>query len=397
MYNILMVAPTPFFADRGCHVRIYEEARILQQLGNRVTITTYHNGRDIPGIRTVRIPNVPWYNKLEAGPSWHKLYLDLMLLATSAKVMRQEKPDLIHAHLHEGAFIGRALQMIKRTPLLLDYQGGLTDEMVTHKFMEEHGMIYKFFHGLERFTQNSAEAIMISSPNAARAVRQHFPEVADKVHLIYDWIDTRIFQPGADVAELKQRYPIPDDRTVVAFCGILNHYQGLDCLMDAIPLALKRDPKLHFLIIGFPTEKYEALAREKGVANHVTFTGRIDYADVPRYLCLADVAVAPKMTKTEANGKVLQYMACGLPTVVFDLEINRAMLGDLGIYADYGNAESLAAKIAELTLDEERVAFLSGAVRERAIREFSIESIAQKILQVYALLTQERSNFAPAM
>ena len=67
--RILMVAPTPYFADRGCHVRIYEEARALRSLGHDVRIATYHIGRDMPGIPVVRIPRIPWYNRLEAGPS----------------------------------------------------------------------------------------------------------------------------------------------------------------------------------------------------------------------------------------------------------------------------------------------------------------------------------------
>lgn len=48
-YRVLMIAPTSFFADYGCHVRILEEARILKKLGCRVTICTYHNGRNLPG------------------------------------------------------------------------------------------------------------------------------------------------------------------------------------------------------------------------------------------------------------------------------------------------------------------------------------------------------------
>ena len=74
--RVLMIAPTPYFADRGCHVRIYEEARALTKLGHEVCIVTYHLGRDMPGVRVVRTPAVPWYGKLEAGPSWHKPYLD---------------------------------------------------------------------------------------------------------------------------------------------------------------------------------------------------------------------------------------------------------------------------------------------------------------------------------
>ena len=48
--KILVIAPTPFFADRGCHIRIYEEARALIKKGHKIDIYTYHNGRDIKGL-----------------------------------------------------------------------------------------------------------------------------------------------------------------------------------------------------------------------------------------------------------------------------------------------------------------------------------------------------------
>ena len=47
--RVLMVAPTSFFADYGCHVRILEEARVLTRLGQQVTIATYYNGQTPAG------------------------------------------------------------------------------------------------------------------------------------------------------------------------------------------------------------------------------------------------------------------------------------------------------------------------------------------------------------
>ena len=67
--KILMVAPTPFFADRGCHVRILLETNALTAMGHEVLISTYGLGRDLPGIDTVRTQRIPWYRKLAAGPS----------------------------------------------------------------------------------------------------------------------------------------------------------------------------------------------------------------------------------------------------------------------------------------------------------------------------------------
>src|SRR5450759_4056928 len=115
--KILMLAPTPYFSDRGCHVRIYEEARALRRQGHDVRIVTYHLGRDMPDIPTIRIPRIFWYSRLEAGPSWHKLYLDLLLFFQAAMLIPDFRPQLIHAHLHEGALIGFFLKRLSGLPL----------------------------------------------------------------------------------------------------------------------------------------------------------------------------------------------------------------------------------------------------------------------------------------
>ncbi|NLX37748.1 MAG: glycosyltransferase family 1 protein, partial [Chloroflexi bacterium] len=60
-----MLAPTSFFGDYGCHVRIVEEARYLQQNGQQVTICTYQNGRDLPDLDIRRTISLPWRGDYE--------------------------------------------------------------------------------------------------------------------------------------------------------------------------------------------------------------------------------------------------------------------------------------------------------------------------------------------
>src|ERR1039457_3511441 len=148
--KILMLAPTPYFADRGCHVRIYEEARALRSQGHDVRIVTYHLGRDMPDIPTIRIPRIPWYSRLEAGPSWHKLYLDMLLFFKAAFLLPTFRPNLIHAHLHEGAFIGFFLKKLAGVPLVLDYQGSLTGECIDHGFFGATSRLAGVFRRIER-------------------------------------------------------------------------------------------------------------------------------------------------------------------------------------------------------------------------------------------------------
>ena len=101
--RVLMVAPTPFFGDRGCHIRILEEIRALRGLGVETLLATYAVGHDHPEVRTVRSPRVPWVKTLPVGFSPHRPYLDGLLLGTTLRAARRFRPDILHGHLHEGA------------------------------------------------------------------------------------------------------------------------------------------------------------------------------------------------------------------------------------------------------------------------------------------------------
>src|SRR2546423_644595 len=81
-YRILTIAPTSFFADYGCHVRIYEEVRTLQDRGHQITLCTYHTGNDVPGMDIRRSLDVPWRKGVQVGSSRHKIYFDAALALT---------------------------------------------------------------------------------------------------------------------------------------------------------------------------------------------------------------------------------------------------------------------------------------------------------------------------
>src|SRR5688572_28198219 len=117
-YRVLMIAPTSFFADYGCHVRILEEARILQKLGHTVTIVTYRNGNDVPDLDIQRTLPIPWRTHYEVGSSRHKLAFDALLGLKTLQLLARRRYDIIHAHLHEGALIGLLLSRLFQLPLV---------------------------------------------------------------------------------------------------------------------------------------------------------------------------------------------------------------------------------------------------------------------------------------
>jgi glycosyltransferase involved in cell wall biosynthesis len=383
--KILMLAPTPYFADRGCHVRIYEEARALTGLGHEVRIVTYHLGRDMPGIPVIRIPRIPWYRKLAAGPSWHKPYLDILLLLKAFAVTRSFRPDVIHAHLHEGAFLGLFLKKLLRILLVFDCQGSLTGEMLDHRFIRRGSLLYLLFCTLERFVNSGADYIVTSSQVGADELVGTWGVPAVRVKGIIDGVDTTRFRPLIQ-QDARRALNLPPGRPTVVFIGVLNHYQGIDILLDVVKILKERGTAPHFLVMGFPEETYRTRAESEGLGGLLTFTGRVDYSMAPLYLCAGDLAVSPKISLTEANGKIFNYMACGLPTVVFDNPINREILGDVGVYARPGDAADFADRIEELLNDPDRMRELSAKVREKVERDHSWQARGAKLVEIYRLV-----------
>lgn len=377
-----MLAPTPYFSDRGCHVRIYEEARALIAQGCDVRIVTYHIGRDMDGITTCRIPRVPWYQRLTAGPSWQKPLLDLLLLFKAYSVAGSFKPDIIHAHLHEGAFVGLLLKPLLGIPLVMDFQGSLTTECRDHGFFRRGSVLERLFSFIERYINGKADAIITSSTAGYKSLVDEWGVAAGRVTPVIDGVDTEQFKIHPR-HEARKRLGIPEDTRLVVFLGILNAYQGLDLLLETIVTLKEQGSKARFLVMGYPDESYRLKAHEMGLDDMVTFTGRIDYGEAAFLLSAGDLAVSPKLSLSEANGKLFNYMACGLPTLVFDTPVNREILGDTGVYADYGSVANLAKCIAELLSDKNRLSELSDAVRMKAVNEHSWLSRAASIKSIY--------------
>jgi glycosyltransferase involved in cell wall biosynthesis len=385
-YKILMIAPTPFFADRGCHVRILEEIQALQKLGHTITLCTYHIGRDIPGIDIRRIMNIPWYNKLEAGPSWHKFYLDELLYRKAKSILKKERFDIIHAHLHEGALISARLRKRFHIPVVADLQGSLTDEVRSHGFARNNRFVMKIFQYAEKKINQSPDMIILSSRHFKEVFEKEFQVSVDKMKIVSDGVETPCTS-NSDKQKTREKLGIPEDRTVAVFMGLLTTYQGIDLLMEIMPSVIRENPKIHFLIIGFPNEEqYMKRCQEAGISDHVTWTGRLPYHLVEEYLSCADVALSPKISKTEGNVKLMHYMAMGLPTVVFDTPVNREILEENGIYAEYGNANDFAQKLSVLSHDPTVRQDLKGKLISTAQERFSWKDKAKQILGVYEKL-----------
>jgi glycosyltransferase involved in cell wall biosynthesis len=146
--------------------------------------------------------------------------------------------------------------------------------------------------------------------------------------------------------------------------------------------------------MGFPgVQAYRQQAEELGlVPPDVIFTGRTSYQKAPTWLALGDIGVAPKISATEGSGKLLNYMAMGLPTVAYDTKVSREYLGKRGVYAaPLGDSRALAQSLSLLLRNPEVGRVMGKELRERARRHFSWERTGRQLRQIYKRLWSKRS------
>jgi len=389
--NVLMIAPTPFFAHRGSHIRIFEEARALEKRGHHITIVTYHNGDDIhkyvdTAIDVRRIRRwLFWYKKTEAGADWQKLILNLFLIRKTLHMVAVKKPDVLHGHLHEGVLIGRFVQLCffwRRLPLIADFHGTLVGEMRSHGYLGTPplGTIFRF---LERWINSLGSAAIVSSAENLKTIKSARKDF--RAYHVYDGVDVSTYSMlTKKKSALRMKYQIPQDKTVVVYTGALIKNKGIDTFLDAI-VTLSKNPQLHFVIGGFPDAWVRAFITRHHLEDVVTLISPLNYFILPEVNALADIAIDPKVddSKTkQASGKILQYMAAGLPIICAERMTNRRYLDDAGVYVEQMDAHGIIETIQDLAQKPQQQLEKGHHAKKRA-HVFQWEKVGEKIEGVY--------------
>lgn len=385
--RVLMIAPTSFFADYGCHVRIYEQARGLAARGHTVRLCTYHSGRDVPGLSIARTPALPWRRRIEIGASWHRLLLDSLLLGTAWRAARRRQPEIIHAFLHEGACIGTLISRLLRVPLLADLQGSLSSEMVEHETFPAGHRILGLLRRLESWINRQPVQLLANTHHTAHWLVEDFGIEPAKVRVVPDVVDTERFVPGRLSAEerqsRRQALGIPPEGFLLVYVGLLAPYQGIDLLLHSFA-QVAQQTDAYLLVMGFPhMQKYQRRAGALGVGRRVIFTGPVSYFELPEWLALGDAAVSLKLSQTEGNVKLLNYMAMGLPVVALDTPVSREYLGDAGVFIPQGDGQALAGAVCRLVEEPAERWALGQHLRQRAVTEFRLSRAIESIEAAY--------------
>lgn len=390
--RILVVAPTPFFADRGCHIRINEECQALIARGHTVKIVTYGLGKDVAGLDIERIHHFAFYKKTSAGPSFFKIILDGLLSFKTASRIRSFKPDLIHAHLHEGVCISwfARLLALSRVPMVFDAQGSLVAELRNYLRLPE--LFFSCMHVIEKWIFRVSQSIVVSSDSLRRLIEDNrLAPTHTPLLLAADSANPAVLISQEEKQRLRQQYSIPADARVLMYCGGMTADKGTELLYESLIPLLSRYPSLFMLWIGGPEREIRDHAQREGIADRMCFLGSQPFAETPHLSQLGDIAIDPKLpSSSQASGKMLSYMAIGLPIVTFD-SANRDMIDPANFFAAPATVDGLRAALTRAldespetlqTIGQKNISYLN--------THFSWEKTAEVLENVYQALLKRR-------
>ena len=182
---------------------------------------------------------------------------------------------------------------------------------------------------------------------------------AQKMVKIAPGIDVDHFSPQ-NSAQLRKELKI-DDKRVIVSVGRLVHRKGQDHLIQAMPEILKRVPDAHILMVGQGPylSHLKKLVQELNLVDHVSFIGRIQYAQLPQYICAGDIFAMPSRSRffgLEVEGLGIVYLeasACGLPVIAGTSggAPDAVLAGVTGIVVDGENNQEIAAGAIKLLQD----------------------------------------------
>jgi glycosyltransferase involved in cell wall biosynthesis len=384
--RILLLAPHPFFQQRGTPIAVRMLLEVLAAHGHEIDVLTFHEGEDIhiPGCRFLRIPALPFVRGVQPGFSFKKLASDAVMLLACLRLVRRGRYDVVHA-VEESAFMGLAARRLFRVPYIYDMDSGLARQMI-----DKFPPLGRVRHVLERFERAAVRGsvgiltVCRSLEDHARACRpEGLVARIEDVSLLAD--------SGADE---------PDDFTddcaktsgpIAMYVGNLQRYQGIDLLLEAFQYTARELPEARLVVIGGDDKSlavYRRRCGELGIADNVCFLGPRPVERLGAYLRRATVLVSPRIHGENTPMKVYSYLDSGRPVLATRLPTHTQVLTDDVARLVEPEPEPMGRALAELLRDPGLQERLAAAARDLTQREFTPQAFEGKLLHFYDLIEE---------
>ena len=177
----------------------------------------------------------------------------------------------------------------------------------------------KFFLAVEKMAYRYADVVTLHSKGNQQSLKKQFPNLSKKFRILHNWVDLDFHKSDVVQIDFRQKWDI-QQKIIAIFAGVMGPSQNLELILR-IAENFQNNRELLFLFVGNGKEKnkLQKLTKEKSL-NNVRFEGFVSreaYIDLLKICSIGLVCLSPENTTPVVPGKILGYMAAGLPIAAF--------------------------------------------------------------------------------
>ncbi|MBW2058259.1 MAG: glycosyltransferase family 4 protein [Deltaproteobacteria bacterium] len=374
---------------KGPAVHVRGIVRGLREMGCKVTLVASGSplGEDPDGfvpLKTRRCSN----GRMGGVLSILSRLLDLLFLSSRHLASH----DLAYARDYHVALVSLLPKILLRRRLIYEINGLPSEEWLMKSPRALGRVVAGVIKSCERLAAKYSDRIVAVTEGLRQHLVCRLGVDPGKVAVVPNGVDTAAFHPMDDpgsLESLRMRLGLPREAALVLFVGNLASWQGIDTLLDSIPLIAASVPHARFLIVG-DGRLGEELRKKSGamsISGLVLFTGTVPHEEIPRYINLADVCVAPFVRKRNSRTgvsplKIHEYMACGKAVVASRVKgLDFVEETGAGLLVEPEDPPALARGIVELLQDPQRRASMGRIGAELVEQNFDWSKRAQEIFR----------------
>ena len=383
--KILFIAPQPFYEERGTPIAVRWALETLANAGHQIDLLTYHCGQDIalPGLTIYRASTPKNLPTVPIGFSFAKIRCDLRLFSRLRQLLSINHYDVIHAVEESVFLVLPILPFLKKagTRLVYDLDSCLSDQII-----EKYPRFSWLRHALAWFEAKAvrrADLLLPVCPYLAQKAKEwgaHCP-----ITILYD----RAITANSTTQPDNIRAFCQPGQLLALYVGNLEHYQGIDLLLEAFARLDPAMPLILVLIGGKPADltKYKEFATKLGIEKKVHFLGPRPLQDLQSYLEQADILLSPRLKGNNTPLKIYSYMLAGKAILATAINSHTQVLSNQTAVLVPPNPAAMAEALREqLIRDAKHRETLGAAARHQAEEHHTPAAYEKTLLSAYTAL-----------
>ncbi len=379
--RILLLAPHPFYQERGTPIAVNLLARAMAERGDVVDILTYHEGETLsyPSNITIhRIPPQRFASHIRPGFSLKKIICDIALYRSVARMMQKTSYDCIHA-VEESVFIAKRFSKKQGIPYVFDMDSSMPQQIADKLPIAK--CVLPLMKKIETSAIRNAVAVVPMCSDLAEYAKSVGAKYVEILHDI-----SLLPEKESPNSQNGFREQLNISKCCMLYLGNLEPYQGIDLMLESLAIATQSTEDIHLVVAGGRADdiqKYKLKSRQLGIEPYVNFIGPRPIDHMAALFKDADILISPRTQGNNTPMKIYSYLDAQRAIIATDLPTHTQVLDHTTAELVQPTPRAMAMAMLRLSNDEALRKELATNAKKTAIEKYSHQAFKATVNRLY--------------